>query len=164
MAELDLLSPEGFVEDARGPLILRTAAIEPPAHPLGPDYAQPHWAVFASAKHHDQGWVCLFSTTVDPEQSIATLDQESLERTERLSILLGAAWVNVVDSAKTVRDVQEAALKLLPPDVYQAPVEQLRAFRAAIWQADPSAVATIATMTFYWANDTGGDFGPRHVG
>lgn len=161
MAELDLLSPEGFVQDARGPLLIRTAAVEPPQHPLGPSYNEPHWGIFASAKRIDHGWVCMFATN-DVERSLATLDDEDdLRRIERLSILLGAPWVEIVKGAKEVSDRQEAALKALPPEIYESPPEQLREFRGIVKAVDPLIVATALGMTVHWQTDPGGTRGPR---
>lgn len=164
MAELDLLAPEGYVEEELGPLTLRTARLEPPDHPLGTDYTEPHFGIFGSASNWTpRGWVCLFATPRDPEEAIATLDEESQERTRRLSILLGVPWQMIVHrGAKTVSDEQEAAVKRLPPNVYQETPEALRSLRTVCFTDEPLIVATLVGMAYHWQTDLGGYCGPRH--
>lgn len=161
MAEpLDLLSKDGFVEEPLGPLRIRTAAIVPPAHPLGPDYAEPHWAIWACEPRAPFGWICLFNTP-EPDADLEKLGEEDLVRAAKLSALIGAAWVDVVRSADRVRRRQETALHRLPPHVYHQSVEELLSLRTAIRQVDPLMVATLIDMTYHWQTDPGGTRGPR---
>lgn len=163
MAELDLLAPHGYAEEELGRLTLRTAALEPPEHPLGSDYAEPHFGVFGSASDwQPRGWVCLFATPSEPDEAIATLDPESQDRTERLSVLLGVSWAQIVNrGAKTVSDEQEAAVEQLPPNVYEESPEALRQLRSYLFADEPLVVATILAMSYWWQTDQGGYLGPR---
>jgi hypothetical protein len=159
MAELDLLSRHGYAEEQRGPLTVRTAAVVPPAHPLGPEYAEPHWSIWASDSRVD-AWICLWNST-DPDGDMEKLDDDDLVRAAKLSILVGVPWDDVFDSADSVRRVQEAALTRLPMEVYEQTLDQLLLLRSAINAVNPFVVATLIGMTYHWQTDPGGTRGPR---
>lgn len=161
MADCDLLSPEGYVEQRHGALVLRVAAVQPPHHPLGSDYAEPCWGVFGSATENDIGWLALFVPTTDVEAAIATLDPEAEQRAARLSVLIGASWAAIAGSAKSVTEAQESAVMRLPPEVYGYRLEELEAIRAYINTPDPNLAATLLGMTYHWQTDPGGTHGPR---
>lgn len=165
MAELDVISAEGFVEEDLGNrLNVRRAAVQPPQHPLGPEYSEPHFGIFASAKLHDQGWVCL-ATTSKPDAVMETMqDEDDWRRIERLSILLGSSWAAMVGSVRAVSGAQESAVRMLPPAVYQAKPDQLRQLRAMITHDDPATIAVICQMTFHWGMQPGGTSGPYFAG
>lgn len=163
MAEMDLLSPHGYAEEVYGSLLIRTAAVEPPRHPLGQEYAEPHFGVWAREARHERGWVCVFNTP-DPDGAVCRLSDEDLDRIAQLSVLVGADWEAVAEDALNVRRVQEGALQLLPPHVYDQSVEELLGLRVAINQRDPFAVATLISMTYHWQTDPGGTLGPRFAG
>lgn len=161
MAELDVLSPTGYDETRLGSLIVRVAAIEPPQHPLGPDYAEPHWGIYCSAVDADPGWLAM-NATPKPDDALETLDnRQDLLRTEKLSICIGATWAAICESALQVAKRQEAAVLKLPPQVYEATLEELRAVRGNLNIADPVIVAMLLGMTYHWQTDPGGTYGPR---
>lgn len=158
----------GEVEERTiGEILLRIAPIEPPPHPLGPAAAEPHWGIFATAPcYHPQqweaGWLVLFTDT-HPEESIELLDEEAIERTERLSILVGVSFRAVLASVIGVMRSQEAAIGRLPPLAWESPLEQLANVRSYITEADPTRVATLLSMMAHWTSDPGGTNGARFL-
>lgn len=163
MAELGVLSPEGFHEQPLGDrLTVRVAAVEPPQHPLGPEYAEPHFGIFARAKNRDFGWLVMMAVT-DVDAAIATIGEKDQERTERLSICIGASWGAICIDALRVSKEQEAAVVNLPPFVYQCSAEELRRVRDNILATEPSVVVQMLEMTYFWGLDVGGSDGPRFV-
>lgn len=164
MADCDLISGEGFAEQLHGSLLLRVAAVTPPAHPLGHEYSEPHFAVFGSAVDAAVapiGWLALFVPVTDPDRAIETLDEDAQSRAERLSVLIGASWDAVAASAKTVCEAQESAVVRLPQEVYGYTLEELRTIRGYINTPDPNLTAVLLGMTYHWQHDTGGTHGPR---
>lgn len=159
MADCDLLAPEGYQERPLGPLTLRVAAVQAPAHPLGSDYTEPHYGVFGCAERG--GWIALAVPVLDAEAMIATLDTDGLERAERLSILIGASWPAFVASARTVVVAQEDAVVRLPPQVYGEPPENLRTVRSLINSPDPNIVGVLLGMAYHFGYEEGGYRGPR---
>jgi len=161
VTDCDLISAEGYAEQQRGSLTLRVAAVTPPAHPLGQEYAEPHYAVFASATDNDIGWLALFVPVTDVDAAIATIDADAEERASRLSILIGASWAAVAASARTVVEAQEEAVMRLPSEVYGYSLAELRAVRTYINTPDPNLTAVLLGMTYHWQTDPGGTHGPR---
>lgn len=164
MSELGVLSPEGFHEQPLGDrLEVRVAAVEPPRHPLGPEYAEPHFGIFARARGRDYGWLVMMAVT-DVDAAIATISEKDQERTERLSICVGASWGAICIDALRVSKAQEAAVLRLPAFVYGCTPEELRRIRDNILATEPALVVQMLEMTYFWALDVGGTNGPRFVG
>lgn len=154
MAELDLISADAFHEHEVGPLVIRVTPVTPPEHPLGPEYADPHWGIFARGLEGGL-WIGL-NVTPSPDAALETLSEDDLERAERLSILTGVSWRAVAHSARGVTAAQEEAVMRLPPGIYSASPEELRRVRSKIPANDPEVVAQLLTMTYYWQTDEGG--------
>lgn len=164
MAECDLLAPEGYQESVLGPLSVRVAAVHAPAHPLGPEYTEPHYGVFGCSKRLPTcGWICLGVPVLDGDAMLATIDEGGQERAEVLSLTIGVSWKAIALSARGAVLAQEEAVSALPPHVYGATPKELATVRQLINDSDPKRVATLLAMSYFWATDAGGTRGPRDL-
>lgn len=153
-----------YVDVPHHTLAVRVAPVLAGADPRGEVPDEPLWGLYVSAMDTEPGWLAINAV---PFEDLAGAQRDLQEDTNQhrflqLSILIGASWSALEASASRVARAQESAVLRLPPNVYTANLEELRAVRSMINNADPGIVAALLGMTYHWQTDPGGTNGPAH--